>query len=458
MRYESRNPHAPDDVVVRFELATAGDVEHAVGEAVRVAGAWSVTPAHVRMTALSQLAQSIEDAGDELVRLIAREVGKPIREARGEVARTVAIHRYFAQAALAPDGRTHPATSGTGWLITRRRPIGVCGLITPWNFPLAIPAWKAAPAIAFGNPVVLKPAPDGTAVALRYGELACAVLPDGVLEVLPGDAEAGTALVQHEAVGAVSFTGSRQVGREVARIAFGRGACVQCELSGNNASIVLADADQQAAADVIASAAMAYAGQKCTATNRVIVESAIADSFTEKLVASVERLQLIDPMDEQCDIGPLISAAAVSAAEEALDRLGGRVLTGGAAQPGHAGFYLRPTLVEVDAGVHPGADEIFACVASVAEAPDGESALEAANAGPLGLVAAVFTSRLDRAMEYADRLDTGLVRVNAPTSGVDYHVPFGGLKASSIGGREQGEAAHEFFTEERTLLVERPAL
>jgi aldehyde dehydrogenase (NAD+) len=197
----------------------------------------------------------------------------------------------------------------------------VCALITPWNFPLAIPAWKTAPAIAFGNPVLLKPAPDGTAVALRYGELAAAVLPEGVLQVLPGDAEAGAALVGNEAVSAVSFTGSRQVGREVARVAFDRGARVQCELSG--ASIVLADADQQTAADVIAAAAMGYAGQKCTATSRVIVESAIADSFTEKLVASVERLQLIDPMEEQCDIGPLISDTAVSAAAHGRHRSAG---------------------------------------------------------------------------------------------------------------------------------------
>jgi acyl-CoA reductase-like NAD-dependent aldehyde dehydrogenase len=219
---------------------------------------------------------------------------------------------------------------------------------------------------------------------------------------------------------------------------------------------VLADADQRAAADTIAAAAMGYAGQKCTATSRVIVEASIAEQFTELLVASVERMQIVDPMDERCEVGPLIGPEAVGSAHAAVERLGGRVLTGGVPHTGGAGSYLRPTLVEVDAGAQSATEEIFACVATVAEVPDADSALEAANAGPFGLVAAVFTSRLDRAMEYADRLDTGLVRVNAPTSGVDYHVPFGGLKESSIGGREQGQAAHDFFTEERTVLIERP--
>jgi acyl-CoA reductase-like NAD-dependent aldehyde dehydrogenase len=454
VQYRSTNPHAPEEVVATFDALTADQVGASVDKASAAGERWRSAPAHARQAALVALATLIEQTSEELAQLIVREVGKPILEARGEVQRAVAIHRYFAQAALGSDGATHPSTSAAGWLFTRRRPVGVCGLVTPWNFPLAIPSWKAAPAIAFGNTAVLKPAPEGTSVAQRYVELAGSVLPASVLELAPGDADTGAALVGHPAVAAVSFTGSRAVGVEVARIALERGARVQCEMSGDNASVVLADANQEAAARAIATAAMGYAGQKCTATGRVIVEDTIADSFTERLVAAVERMTLVEPADEACLVGPMISEQAVRSAQAAVERLDGRVLTGGGPEPGQRGSYLRPTLIAVNAADQASVGEIFAPVATVATAPDAAAALAAANASPLGLVAAVFTSRLDRAMQYVDGLDTGLVRVNAPTSGVDYHVPFGGLKGSSIGAREQGEAARAFFSEERTVLVE----
>lgn len=454
MPYRSTNPHAPDDILDSFELTSPDEVSGRVDAAAAAREAWSSAPAHTRQAALHGLAASLEDQTEALAELIVREVGKPIVEARGEVQRAVAIHRYYAQAALGSDGAIHPSTSATGWLFSRRRPVGVCGLITPWNFPLAIPSWKAAPAIAFGNSVVIKPAPEGTAVARRYAELAAEVLPASVLELVPGDAQTGAALVAHPDVAAVSFTGSRTVGVEVARTAFERGARVQCEMSGDNASVVLADADQEAAARTIATAAMGYAGQKCTATSRVIVEEAIADSFTELLVAAIERMPVVDPADEACQVGPVISGPAVRAALVSIADIKGRVLTGGGPMAGQLGSYLEPTLVAVDAAVQADAGEIFAPVATIATARDADTALDAANAGPLGLVAAVFTSRLAEAMRFVDRLDAGLVRVNAPTSGVDYHMPFGGLKGSSIGAREQGEAARAFYTEERTVLVE----
>ena len=453
MALQSRSPQRPDDLVVEVEEADAAAVDRAVALARKAAGGWAAASALERSAALVAAGDALAAATDELTTLMVREVGKPVTEAGGEVARAVGILRYYAQQALDPDGETYPGASPASLLLSRRRPRGVAGLITPWNFPVAIPLWKAAPALAFGNAVVLKPSPDATALAMRLAELLAPALPDGLFQVVPGGAGTGRAMLDR--VDCMSFTGSVSVGRQVAVAATGKGIPSQAEMGGLNASIVLADADPRRAATVIAGAAMGYAGQKCTATSRAIV---VGDPgpFTEALVAAVEGLAIGDPAEEGTVVGPVITDQArrrvVEAAEQAVAG-GGRLLTGGKAPDG-PGWFVAPTLV---GGLGPDArlaqEEVFGPIAVVLPVADEEEALRVANGVRYGLVASVFTRDLDRALRLAERLDTGLIRVNAPTSGVDFLAPFGGEKDSSYGPREQGKAARDLYTSTRTITI-----
>jgi alpha-ketoglutaric semialdehyde dehydrogenase len=453
MSFVSVNPHDPADVLGEWAQAEPDDAAAAVGRAVGAAAVWRETPAPARAAALSAAAAALEQRSAELTRLVVREVGKPLSEARGEVARGVAILRYYAQAALLPDGETIPAAAADQLLMARHMPVGVAALLTPWNFPVAIPLWKAAPSLAFGNATILKPSSAAAATALELGDILGTVLPADVFQVVLGGAPAAGALIDHPDVAAVSFTGSSEVGRQVSRRAAERGGRVQAEMGGQNPSIVLADADLDRAATAIAYASMGYAGQKCTATSRVIVEAAVYSRFRDRLAAAVEGLQVIDPADEKTLVGPVIDAASRASALAAVAESGGRVLTGGAALDA-PGYYLAPTLVELDRPAGPLAtDEVFAPVAAMIQAASAAEAIAIANAVRYGLVAAVFTSDLGRAMQLTRGLEAGMIRVNAPTSGVDFQAPFGGAKDSSYGPREQGMAARAFYTESRTILL-----
>jgi alpha-ketoglutaric semialdehyde dehydrogenase len=450
---KSINPHKPSDVIGEFEEAGQRGVEEAVARAREAFFEWSEQSAAFRGHTLARMADETEERAEELAQLTVREVGKPIGEARAELSRAVAILRYYAQLVLAPDGETYPATQSTDWLIARRYPAGVCGLLTPWNFPVAIPVWKAAPALGYGNTVVLKPAPESTVTAQLLAEILSRYLPEGAFQLVAGDADTGESLVNHPDVAAVSFTGSTEVGRMVAQQVVGRGAKVQCEMGGQNPSVVLAGADLDGAARTIAYAAMGYAGQKCTATSRVIVEDAVYEDMRERLVAAVEGLEVVDPENESCQVGPLIEEASRNSALDALERAGGNLLTGGK-QLDSDGFYLEPTLVEIENPQNPLAqEEVFAPVTALLRVGSAEEAVRLANDVRQGLVAAVFTNDLDKAMTLGGRLEAGLVRVNASTAGVDYHVPFGGSKESGIGPKEQGLAARDFYTETRTILI-----
>jgi alpha-ketoglutaric semialdehyde dehydrogenase len=448
----SKSPQRPSDVVATVPDTDRAGVQQAVEAARAGADGWAAIPAVQRADALSTAAAALAAAADEVTRLVVREVGKPATEAAQEVERGVRILRYHAQAALDSDGETYPAPDRT-LLMSRRRPHGVAGLITPWNFPVAIPLWKAAPALAYGNAVVLKPAPESSAIALRLGELLDDALPDGVLQVVTGDREAGKALVEFADV--VSFTGSVPAGFSVAKAAAERGIPAQAEMGGQNASIVLADADLKAAATTVANAAMGYAGQKCTATSRVIV-AGDPGPFTEALAAAVGDLPIGDPADERVVVGPVIRPetcdVVVVGAREAADA-GGRIVTGGEVLDGD-GWFVAPTVVDrVTPQARVAQEEIFGPICAVLGAADDRQAAAVANGVRYGLVTSVFTADLDRALRLVDRLDTGLIRVNAPTTGVDFHAPFGGEKQSSIGPREQGRAARELYTSRRTITI-----
>ena len=453
MTFTSVNPHDPADVIGEWDPAGEGGVTATVGRASRAAETWRRAPGASRAAALGQAADAMQRRAADVVALTVREVGKPVSEARGEVARAVAILRYYAQLALLPDGETLPAADPDALLMTRYRPVGVTALLTPWNFPVAIPLWKAAPSLAYGNATILKPSSAAAATALLLHEIIAPALPDGVFQVLLGGAETARPLIEDPGVAAVSFTGSVPVGRDITGRVAARGGKVQAERGGQNASSGLADADLDRAASTIAYAAMGYAGQKCTATSRVIVEKAVYGEFRDRLASAVTSLQVQDPAADGTLVGPVIDERARSSALAAVAGSGGRVITGGSALDG-PGYYLAPTLVELDDATGPLAtEEVFAPVAAVLSADSAEQAVEIANGVRFGLVAAVFTSDLGHALRLTGELDAGMVRVNAPTSGVDFHAPFGGAKESSYGPREQGLAARAFYTESRTVLI-----
>ncbi|MCU1494444.1 MAG: aldehyde dehydrogenase [Acidimicrobiaceae bacterium] len=449
----SRSPQHPDDVVVAVEEADTSAVAAAVARGAAAQRHWAALAAPMRANALSLCAERVAAAAGEMTELGIREVGKPRGEMAGEVARAVAILRYYAQQVLDPDGSTLPSSDGRSLLFALRRPHGVAGLITPWNFPIAIPLWKAAPALAYGNAVVLKPAPQALATALRLEELLAEGLPEGLFQVVAGDAAAGQALI--DSADAVSFTGSVKVGKRVVSAAAGRGIPVQAEMGGQNPSIVLPDADLERAAAAVATASMSYAGQKCTATSRVIV---VGDPrpFTDALASAIESLGFGDPSDAATVVGPVIeqeARAAVLAAAEEARAAGARVVVGGSAPEGD-GFFVRPTLLDgVEPGMRIAQEEVFGPIAAVLGVSDVDRAVDVANGVRYGLAAAVFTTDLDSALSISGRLEAGLVKVNAPTSGVDFYAPFGGTKESSYGPREQGKAAREFYTWSQTVTV-----
>lgn len=456
----SINPSDSGNVVARVPEGTPEDVELAVAAAAGALDGWRRMSGPARAEHLYRWAGVIEARREELARAVVREVGKPIVEARGEVQRCVVILRYYAGEAVRGVGEVIPA-QGEGMLqFTLREPLGVVALVTPWNFPVAIPLWKAAPALAFGNTVVLKPAEQSSHVAELLAETAHdAELPPGVFNVLPGaGGVVGEALLRSEAVRGISFTGSTTVGARVAAIAAERNVRYQTEMGGKNVAIVAADADLAHAARLTAAGAMRYAGQKCTATSRVVVVKDVAEKFLGLLADEIASLPLGPVDDAAAAVGPLISEAALERVRDALAGAGGEVVRGGAApaDPRFArGYFIEPALVrDVAPDSRLAQDEIFGPVLAAFVAEDLDEAIELANRTRYGLSASLFSCDLGSALDYIRRIEVGLVRVNGDTTGVDPHAPFGGLKASSSGSREQGPAAREFYTEIKTVQIQ----
>lgn len=449
------NPSDPDDVVGHVPTGTPDDADAAARAAADAFPAWRRLTGPARAEYLHRWAAAIAARHEELAHAMSREVGKPISEARGEVARCVVILRYYAGEAVRSIGDVIPSQLPGALQLTLHEPLGVVALVTPWNFPLAIPLWKAAPALAFGNTVVLKPAEASARLATLLAETAVgADLPSGVFNVLLGSGSVvGPVLLGHEAVRGVSFTGSALVGARVAAQAAARNVRYQTEMGGKNVAIVLPDADLDLAAALTASGAMRFAGQKCTATSRVVVARGVEEAFLDRLKAQVEALPLGPVTDPKAAVGPLISADAQRVTGNVLAATHARRLTGGGALPG-PGYFLAPTvLVDVDPEAAAARDELFAPVLVTHPADDLDHALALANRTEFGLSATLFTRDLKSALAYVHRIEAGLVRVNGDTTGVDPHAPFGGMKGSSSGTREQGPAARDFYTEIKTVQI-----
>jgi len=453
------NPSDARDVVALVPEGTSDDAHAAVAAAAEAFPDWRARSGPERATLLNAWAGIIAAQADTLARAMSREVGKPIGEARGEVARCVVILRYYAGEAVRQVGDVIPAHSAAALQFTLRDPLGVVALITPWNFPLAIPLWKAAPALAFGNTVVLKPSEMSSQLATLLAATAHeAGLPAGVFNVLLGTGPAvGEPLLRDDAVRGISFTGSSTVGARVAGIAAQRNVRYQTEMGGKNVVIVARDADLDAAAALTASGAMRYAGQKCTATSRVVMAREIEHDFLSKLRAQVDALPLGPVDDPASAVGPLISDAARERVQNTMADAAPERLFGGDMPADDRlahGFFMAPTVIRYrDAGEPLAQRELFAPVLGVITADDLDHAIDLANQTPYGLSASLFTRDLPSALRYVHRIQAGLVRVNGDTTGVDPHAPFGGVKGSSSGSREQGPAAREFYTETKTIQI-----
>jgi aldehyde dehydrogenase (NAD+) len=455
------NPARPREVVARVSLAGAETAYDAVEAAREAYPQWRATTAPRRGEILRRAADILEQRAEAIGRDFAREEGKTLGEAIGEIGRAVAILRYYAGQTLEPDGETYPSHSVTTTLYARREPLGVVLAITPWNFPVAIATWKIAPALAFGNAVVWKPAELVPLTSVRLLEvLADAGLPSGVLNLLLArGAVVGDPLVRHPGISAITFTGSNATGRRVQENALVTGAKVQLEMGGKNPAIVLADADLDLAAEQIARGAFLSAGQKCTATSRVIVDRRVYEPLSERLSAHANSWQVGDPLDPQTQIGPVVSEAAMATILGHLrdgEADGGTFLAGYEQQtdPGE-GYFVRPAVM---AGLPAAStvlkDEVFGPVAALLTASSYEEAVDLANSTPYGLSASLFTRDLRNALRFAHDVEAGVVKVNQESAGLEFQVPFGGYKESSSGQREQGKASRDFFTQWKTVYID----
>ena len=456
---ESVNPSNLDEVVARYPKGGAAEVDQAVKAARAAFPAWSEASPEVRSDILDKAGSIIMSRAKELGTLLSREEGKTLPEGTGEVMRAARIFKYFAGEALRRHGQTLESTRPSIDVQTHREAIGVFGLITPWNFPIAIPAWKSAPALAFGNTVVLKPATPTPAIAHALAQILIeAGAPPGVFNLVIGEGDVGRAIVNHPGIDGISFTGSQGVGASVAEGAAKRQARVQLEMGGKNPLVVLDDADLDRAVMCAIDGAFYATGQRCTASSRIIVTEGIHDRFVEAMAEKARSLRVGDALDPNTQIGPAVSESQLEQnlryVEIAKDE-GGKVLTGG--EPltlDKRGYYMAPTVIADTApDQRINCEEVFGPVASTVKVRDYEEALEIANRGQFGLSAGIVTGSLKYSRDFRRRIRAGMVMVNLPTAGVDYHVPFGGTRKSSYGAREQGFAAVEFYTQTKTVYI-----
>ena len=451
------NPSDITDLVGEYAAAGAAQTKAAIEAAAAAFPAWSMTTPQQRFDILDAAGSEILARKEELGRLLAREEGKPLADGIGEATRAGHIFKFFAGEAVRIEGTALASIRPGIDINVMREPMGVVGLITPWNFPIAIPAWKMAPALAFGNTVVLKPAElvPGSAYAI-VEILSRAGLPKGVVNLVMGKGSiVGQAMLDSPHVNAVSFTGSTGTGARVAEACVKRGAKFQLEMGGKNPALVLDDADLSVAVNACLNSAFFQTGQRCTASSRIIVTKGVHDAFVEQMVAAMKTLKVDNALEPGCQVGPVVDARQLAQDEKYIDigRKEGAELAWGGERLNRAtdGFFLQPALfVNTKNDMQINREEIFGPVATVIKVDSYEEGLAIANDTAFGLSAGVYTTSLKHAAHFRRNAKAGMVMVNLPTAGVDYHVPFGGTKGSSYGAREQGRQAVEFFTTTKT--------
>jgi len=455
------NPSNLADVIGEYAQADAIQVDAAVRAAQEAFPGWSTSSIQARSDALDKIGSEILSRKDELGTLLAREEGKVKSEATGEVVRAGYIFKFFAGECLRLAGDVLPSVRPGVSIEITREPIGVVGLITPWNFPIAIPAWKTAPALAFGNCVVLKPTDIVPGSAWALAEIiARSGIPPGVFNLIMGSGRVvGERLVQHDGVAGISFTGSVGVGAHIAQTAVGSFKKVQLEMGGKNPQVILDDADLTQAVELSVQSAFYSTGQRCTASSRLIVTNGIYSRVVQAMKERMGRLNVGDALATGSDIGPVSSQSQLEQdlryvelgkAEGAVLACGGERLTRST-----EGWFMAPALFsESDAGMRISREEVFGPVANIIRVKDYEEALAVANDTEFGLSAGIATTSLKYATHFKRHVQAGMVMVNLPTAGVDYHVPFGGRKGSSYGPREQGRYAQEFFTVVKTTYLQ----
>lgn len=458
------NPADTRDVVGFVQKSSSEDVDRAAAAANEAKTAWRKLSGAERGQYLYRAADIMERRLDEIAECATRETGKTLPEAKGETARGIAILKFYAGEGMRKTGDVIPSTDKDALMFTDRVPLGAVGVIAPWNFPVAIPIWKMAPALIYGNTVVIKPATETAVTCLKI--ISCfeeAGFPAGVVNAVTGSgSEVGRRLAEHPGISGVTFTGSNQTGKIIGRIAFERGAKFQLEMGGKNPVIVANDADLDAAAEAAVSGAFRSTGQKCTATSRVIVQSGVYDRFKEKLIQRTKDITIGDSLKEDVWMGPIASKQQLDNCLSYVEKgkqegaeliFGGERLTEGKYENG---YYISPAIFDqVTQEMTIAREEIFGPVIALIKADTIEEAIKIANDVEYGLSASIFTENIGHMLSFINDMEAGLIRVNAESAGVELQAPFGGLKQSSSHSREQGEAAKEFFTAVKTVFIKR---
>jgi aldehyde dehydrogenase (NAD+) len=457
------NPADTNDIVAAAPASSAADAIAACEAAARAFPAWRNTPAPVRGQILFKAQRRMEERRQELAEALTREEGKTISESRGEVQRAINVVEFFAGEARRITGETIPSELPQNFCYTIKQPVGPVAIITPWNFPVAIPIWKMAPALVSGNTVVFKPATLTPLTAALIVEIfAEAGVPPGVVNlVFGGGREVGDTIVKHPAIQAVSFTGSNDVGIGLYGAAAARGIKCQCEMGGKNPIVILGDADLDLAVESTMQGAFGSTGQRCTATSRAVVVESIANEFLERLEARTASLVLGNGLDPRTNVGPSVDEKQLETVLSYVDvgrREGARLVRGGARVKDNGldrGFFVEPAIFD---GVQPdmriAQEEIFGPVLGLIRVPDTKAALEVANGVRFGLSASIYTNDVSSMYQFVDQLEAGIIHVNSPTVGGEAHIPFGGMKATGVGLREMGRVAIDFYTELKVVYVD----
>lgn len=454
------NPSDTSDIIGEYAHASAAQTQQAIDAAYQASSAWGNSSIQHRSDILDNIGSEILQRREELGELVSREEGKTLPEGIGEATRAGQVFKFFAGEALRPGGEFIDSIRPGLDVSVTRAPMGVVGLILPWNFPIAIPAWKVAPALAYGNAVVFKPAELVPATAHAMAEIIVnAGVPDGVFNLVMGTgAEVGATIVNHPAVNAISFTGSVRTGRDVALAAASRMAKVQLEMGGKNPLVVLDDADLSTAVECAVNGAYFSTGQRCTASSRLIVTEGIHDKFVAAVSERMRKLTVDHALKAGTDIGPVVDQRQL---QQNLDYIqvgindGANLVCGGEqVSRDTQGFFMTPALfTESSNKMRINCEEVFGPVATVIRVKDYEEALATANDTEFGLSSGIVTTSLKYSSHFKRHIQSGVASVNVPTAGVDYHVPFGGIKSSSYGSREQGSYAKEFYTTVKTAYT-----